>query len=223
MNSDLKSFMRLVVYCGTQQGTKFCKAISVLKGICISQRSSKSVGGLKTNFNFEVKQKFNLSITTFTSLENETNLLKNRIEKNLRIQKKQLHSNVRLELSAGKIDETRNGEIFLFNHILKLKMRTTDIVSSSPQDEAQGNSNMFYLPQEPCSFWLASNKTFGTLQSTTKLSKRLRCYIFVARKSPSLSVTCVHQKNFIACKNTVSDVKRTVFSSLWIAFRSNML
>ena len=76
-NSDLKSFMRQIVNSGTAE-TRY----QILQGHCVHLQQSpikgnlhitkehKSLGGLKTNFNFEVKQKVYLSITTFTSLEN---------------------------------------------------------------------------------------------------------------------------------------------------------
>ena len=77
LNSDLKSFMRQIVNSGTAE-TRY----QILQGHCVHLKQSpikgdlhitkehKSLGGLKTNFNFEVKQKVHLSITTFTSLEN---------------------------------------------------------------------------------------------------------------------------------------------------------
>ena len=40
------------------------------------KKEHKSLGGLKTNFNFEVKQNVHLSITKFTALENEMDQLK---------------------------------------------------------------------------------------------------------------------------------------------------
>ena len=39
---------------------------------------------------------------------------------------------------------------------------------------------------------------------------------------PSLSVTCVHEKRFIDPKIGISEMKRVIFSSLWIAFHCNM-
>ena len=83
--------MRQIVNSGTPKTRhcKFCKGIMYtlnshpLKEICISQRN-KSLGGLKTDFNFEVKQKVQLSITTFTSLENQTNSLRDTKEPRIR-------------------------------------------------------------------------------------------------------------------------------------------
>ena len=43
---------------------------SPIKGNLHITKEHKSLGGLKRNSNFEVKQKVHLSITTFTSLEN---------------------------------------------------------------------------------------------------------------------------------------------------------
>ena len=80
LNSDLKSFIRLIVNRGTSE-TRY----QILPGQSVHIKQSpingtdshitkkhKSLGSLKTNFNFEVKQKVHLSITTFTSLENKT-------------------------------------------------------------------------------------------------------------------------------------------------------
>ena len=64
----------------------------------------------------------------------------------------------------------------------------------------------FTYHSSPCSFWLASNKTCGTLRSTAKMSQRVLCLSFVVFKLPSLSMTDVHGKNFIALKIAVSDM-----------------
>ena len=50
------------------------------------------------------------------------------------------------------------------------------------------------------------------------MNQRLLCFIFVARKWPSLSMTCVHEKQIIDPKIAIIDMKRAFFSSLWIAF-----
>ena len=77
LNSDLKSFMRQIVNSGTPE-----TSYQIFQGHCVHlkqppikvnlhiTKEHKSLGDLKTNFNFEVKQKVHLSITTFTSLEN---------------------------------------------------------------------------------------------------------------------------------------------------------
>ena len=79
LNSDLKSFMRLRVNRGTSEtryqilpGQSVHIKQSPINGNSHITKERKSLGGLKTNFNFEVKQKLHLSITTFTSLENKT-------------------------------------------------------------------------------------------------------------------------------------------------------
>ena len=46
------------------------------------------------------------------------------------------------------------------------------------------------------------------------MNQRLLCFIFVARKSPSLSMTCVHEKWIIDPKIAIIDMKRVFFSSL---------
>ena len=46
------------------------------------------------------------------------------------------------------------------------------------------------------------------------MNQRLLCFIFVARKSPSLSVTCVHENDFIDRKIAMRDIKPADFSSL---------
>ena len=61
------------------------------------------------------------------------------------------------------------------------------MVSSSPQDEKQKNLKYklkelvirFTYHSSHVPFWLASNKTCGTLRSTAKMSQRLLCFIFV--------------------------------------------
>ena len=40
------------------------------------------------------------------------------------------------------------------------------------------------------------------------MNQYLLCFIFDVRKSPSLSVTCVHEKSFIDRKIAMSDMKR---------------
>ena len=55
------------------------------------------------------------------------------------------------------------------------------------------------------------------------MNQRLPCFIFVAWKSPSLSMTCVHEKRIIDPKIAITDMKRAFFSSLWIAFHGYML
>ena len=69
--------MRQIVNSGTLetgyqilQGHRVHIKQSPIKGNLHFTKEHKSLGGLKTNFNFEVKQKVYLSITTFTSLEN---------------------------------------------------------------------------------------------------------------------------------------------------------
>ena len=57
---------------------------SPIKGNLHITKEHKSLGGLKTDFNFEVKQKVQLSITTFTSLENQTNSLRDTKEPRIR-------------------------------------------------------------------------------------------------------------------------------------------
>ena len=55
------------------------------------------------------------------------------------------------------------------------------------------------------------------------MNQLLPCFIFVAWKSPSLSMTCVHEKRIIDPKIAITDMKRAFFSSLWIAFHGYML
>ena len=46
------------------------------------------------------------------------------------------------------------------------------------------------------------------------MNQRLLCLIFVGRKSPSLSMTCVHEKWISDPKIAIIDMKRTFVSSL---------
>ena len=78
LSSDLKSFIRQVVNSGTPEtryeilpGHSVHIKQSPINGNSHITKEHKSLGGLKTDFNFEVKTKSHLSITTFTSLENE--------------------------------------------------------------------------------------------------------------------------------------------------------
>ena len=77
LNSDLKSFIRQIVNRGTSEtryqilpGQSAHIKQSPINGNSHITKEDKSLGGLKTNFHFELKQKVHLSITTFTSLKN---------------------------------------------------------------------------------------------------------------------------------------------------------
>ena len=77
LNSDLKSFIRQIVNWGTSEtryqilpGQSVHIKQSPINGNSHITKEHKSLGGLKTNFHFELKQKVHLSITTFTSLKN---------------------------------------------------------------------------------------------------------------------------------------------------------
>jgi len=84
LNSDLKSFIWQIVNSGTPE-TRY----EILPGHSVYIKQSpinrnshirnehKSLGGLKTNFNFDERHQVHLPITTFTSLENEMDYLKN--------------------------------------------------------------------------------------------------------------------------------------------------
>ena len=84
--------------------------------------------------------------------------------------------------------------------------------------------NPKYNPKEPvirfthhCShapFCLASNIVCGALRGTAKMNQRLLCFIFVARISPSLSMTCVHENRIIDPKIVIIDMKQAFFPSL---------
>ena len=83
LNSNLKSFIRLIVNRGTSEtryqilpGQSVHIKQSPINGNSHITKEHKSLGGKKTNFIIEVKQKVHLSITTFTSLENKTDGLK---------------------------------------------------------------------------------------------------------------------------------------------------
>ena len=65
---------------------------------------------------------------------------------------------------------------------------------------------------------LGSNKTCGTLCGMVRINPRLLCFISVARKSLSLSVTSAHEKRFIDPKIGIGDMKQVFFSLLCIAF-----
>ena len=46
------------------------------------------------------------------------------------------------------------------------------------------------------------------------MNQRLLCFIFVGRKSPSLSMTGVHEKRIIDPKIAIIDIKWALFSLL---------
>ena len=84
INSDLKSFIRQRVNSGAPEtryeilpGHSAYIKQSPSNGKSHIRNEHNSLGGLKTNFNFDVKHKVHVSITTFTSLENEMYYLKN--------------------------------------------------------------------------------------------------------------------------------------------------
>ena len=43
------------------------------------------------------------------------------------------------------------------------------------------------------------------------MNQRLLCFIFVARKSPSLSMTCVHEKQIIDPKFAIIEFETDIF------------
>jgi len=84
LNSDLKSFIWQIVNSGTPEtmyeilpGHSVYIKQSPINGNSRIRNEHKSLGSLKTNFNFDEKHQVHLSITTFTSLENEMDYLKN--------------------------------------------------------------------------------------------------------------------------------------------------
>ena len=102
LNSDLKSFIWQIINSRTPETR--CEILpghsenirqSPINGNSHIRNEHKSLGGLKTNFNFDVTHQVHLSITTFTSLKNEIDYLKN--TKVPRIWKKPLHSKAALD------------------------------------------------------------------------------------------------------------------------------
>ena len=90
------------------------------------------------------------------------------------------------------------------------------MVSSSPQDGT--NKNLKYKLKEPVIRFTyhSSHVPFAwrRMRPMVKMNQRLLCFISVARKSPSSSVTSVHEKRFVDSKIAVNDMKRVLFSSL---------
>ena len=75
LSSDLNSLTRLIINRGTSEtryqnlpGQSVHIKQSPINNNSHIIKEHKSLGGLKTNFNFELRQKVHLSIATFTSL-----------------------------------------------------------------------------------------------------------------------------------------------------------
>ena len=104
------------------------------------------------------------------------------------------------------------------------------MVSSSPQDEKQ--KYLKYKLKEPVIRFTyhSSHVPFVwrgirpvVLSERCKNELTLALLHLCCKEIRHLCQWRVHEKSFIARKIATSDMKRVVFSSLWIAFRGNML